>query len=118
MSQSPSLPNGVVTIGSIDAFNNLVNKFRENLIIVEFFADWCNPCKQFKPIYEELQKEYYTKGVIFTRVNSEEFPEVMQQFNIMGVPSMLFIKNKVGKQRTTGAMSRGQFIQIVNSLLS
>jgi thioredoxin len=113
-----SLPNGVITIGSIDAFNNLLHSFRENIIIFEFFADWCGPCKNFRPVYEEIQKLYYEKGVIFARVNSEEFPEVMEQFNIQGVPSMIFVKNGKGLHRLAGALTRTQFLQVLESVIT
>ena len=90
------LPNGVITISSVDIFNEIVNKFRENLIIVEFFADWCVPCKSFRPIYEALQQQYYSKGIIFTRVDSDAFPEVMQQFSIMGYLPCFLLKIRRG----------------------
>jgi thiol-disulfide isomerase/thioredoxin len=98
-------------------FNEIVNTFKKNIIAVEFFADWCNPCRSFKPIYESIQQQYGIKGIIFTRINSEEFAEVSEQFNIMGVPAFIFIKNKKVLQKQSGTMSKGQFVSIIDSLL-
>ena len=75
------IPNGVISISSIDSFNTLVNLYKENLILVDFYADWCQPCKSFKPVYEKTQKQYYDRGVIFARLNTEHLPEVARQFN-------------------------------------
>jgi len=111
------IPHGVITIGSIEKFNEIVNRYLHQLIIVEFFAQWCGPCKSFKPIYESLQPLYEQKGVVFLRIDSEAFPEICTQFNVMGVPAFLFIKEKKGIHRVSGAMLKNQFQNLVDSLL-
>ena len=55
------LPEDVVNIESIDHFNKLVNDY-DSLIIVDFWAQWCGPCKSFAPHFEALQKEYSKMG--------------------------------------------------------
>ncbi|MBD3350124.1 MAG: hypothetical protein GF364_01405 [Candidatus Lokiarchaeota archaeon] len=111
------IPNGVITISSIDAFNRIVNNFRENLIVVEFFTDWCGPCKSFLPIYKKIQRKYYDKGVIFTRINSDNFPEVANQFGIKGVPSLILIRNKKGLKRHVGAIHGHELMSLINQYL-
>lgn len=117
LKQKPSIPNGVITIGSIEKFNEMINIFREHLIVLEFFADWCNPCKSFKPIIEYVQNIYYPKGILFTRIDSDGFPEVSQQFNIMTVPNLLFIKDKKAIHRQSGLMTKTQLIDLIESIL-
>lgn len=109
-----NIPDGIITISSIDAFNRLVNTFHDNLIIVDFFADWCAPCKAFLPIYQKVQQVYYSKGVIFARINSDQFPEVSEQFGIKGVPSLLLIRNKKGLTRYTGALGGKELMELID----
>jgi thioredoxin len=112
-----NIPDGVITISSIDAFNKLVNVYRDNLIIVDFFADWCAPCQSFLPIYQKVQQLYHEKGVIFARINSDQFPEVSEQFGIKGVPSLLLIRNKKGLTRHTGALGGKELMELINKFL-
>jgi thioredoxin len=112
-----NVPDGVITISSIDAFNKLVNGFRENLIIVDFFADWCGPCQSFLPIYQKVQQLYYPKGVIFTRINSDHFPEVSAQFGIKGVPSLILIRNNKGLKKHVGALGGKELMEMINQYL-
>ncbi|MCP4762055.1 MAG: thioredoxin [archaeon] len=112
-----TIPNGVISIGSIDAFNDIVNKYKENLIIVDFYADWCGPCKSFMPVYTRTQQEYFSKGVIFARLNTDHLPEVANQFNIQGVPSLMIIRNKKGLKKHVGALNRKQLKKLIDSFL-
>lgn len=63
--------------------------------VVDFYADWCGPCKRVAPIMEELAKEYKGK-VIFYKVNTDKEREVAGAFGIRSIPSILFIP-KTGK---------------------
>ena len=111
------IPNGVITISSVESFNSIVNSFRKNLILVDFYTDWCQPCKSFKPVYEKVQRMYHDRGVIFARLNTEHFPDVARQFNIQGVPSLMFIKNKKGLKKHVGALNRSQLQQLISYYL-
>ena len=62
------------------------------LAVVDFWADWCGPCKMLSPIIEELDREY--PDVKFCKVNVDEEPELSREFNITGIPTVMFIKNK------------------------
>lgn len=66
-------------------------KFKGDIpAVIDFYADWCGPCKALAPIFEELSQEY--KGKIqFYKVNTEETPEIASLFGIRGIPSLLFI---------------------------
>jgi thioredoxin 1 len=61
-------------------------------VVVDFWADWCHPCKALSPVLEELSAEY--SGMLkFYKINTEENPELSKIYKIKGVPALLFFKN-------------------------
>ncbi|MEM2121423.1 MAG: thioredoxin [Candidatus Woesearchaeota archaeon] len=61
-------------------------------VVVDFWAEWCNPCKALSPVLEELSKEY--DGILkFYKINTEENPELTQMYKIKGIPALLFFKD-------------------------
>jgi len=59
-------------------------------MLVDFFADWCGPCKQLAPIMDELEKKYHGQ-VIFKRVNVDDEAALAQEFGIEAIPTLMFI---------------------------
>lgn len=112
-----SIPHTVVEIKDVDHFNQLVNDYKEHLIIVDNWAPWCGPCRSFAPIYDALQKEFEPKGVIFTKLNVDNHQDIAQQFQVSGIPTTLFIHNKKLVHRQVGMVPKPQFKQIVDSVL-
>jgi thioredoxin 1 len=76
--------------------------------IVDFGASWCMPCKATKPILENLAKEY-ADGVEFIPINADDSREVLEQFQITGVPTVLSIHNGKVVGRVTGAQNEVQY---------
>ena len=113
----PKPPLNVLTIATTEEFWQRLQTYKDYLLIVEFFADWCVPCKQFKPIFDMMPTKYAPKGVVLTRINSETLPEIAQYFNVMGVPSMLFLRHKQVLHRHSGAMTRAQFEDLIQAAL-
>ena len=112
-----SLPNAVINIGSIETYNKIIGGIKDRIIILEFSADWCGPCKMFRPIYDKMQKVYYDRGVVFTSINADHFPQIMAHFGLRGIPSMVFMRNGRAVHVSTGAMSAGSFRRILEDLL-
>lgn len=81
--------------------------------IVDFYADWCGPCKMVAPILEELSKEYKGKVKIY-KVNTEIEQELSMAFGIRSIPSILFIP--VGKQTMmqAGALPKNALTEIID----
>ena len=71
----------------------------DKLVMVDFWAQWCGPCRMLAPIVEELHKDYEGRAVI-GKLDVDNNPNVAQQFGIRSLPTILFIKNGevVGKQ--------------------
>ena len=117
MMTTKQLPDNVVNISSVDHFNEIVNDYKESITIVDFWAPWCGPCRAFAPAFESLQQEYKTNGVIFAKLNVDELGEIAQQFQVSGIPTTLFIKNKKLVHRQVGMAPKDQFAKIIDSVL-
>lgn len=60
-------------------------------VLVDFWADWCGPCKRIAPIFEEVAQEYADK-VIFAKLNVDQNPSISHKFGIRGIPTLLLFK--------------------------
>ena len=58
-------------------------------VFVDFYADWCGPCKMVGPVLEEISKDY--ADIKFVKVNVDDNPEIAQQYGIMSIPTMIFL---------------------------
>jgi thioredoxin 1 len=93
-------------------------KFEGNIpAIIDFYADWCGPCKAVAPILEELKDEYGDKLDIF-KVNTEEQRELSSVFGIQSIPSLLFIPTDGQPQMAMGALPKETFKQAISEVLS
>ena len=84
--------------------------------IVDFYADWCGPCKMVTPILEKLSADYEGKIVIY-KVDTDKEQELAGAFGIMSIPSLLFIPSKGEPQMARGALSREAFVKMINDVL-
>ncbi|WP_434414446.1 thioredoxin [symbiont of Argiope bruennichi] len=75
---------------SIDEFKNILNE--NKLVIVDFYADWCGPCKMLLPVLEEVSKE--KPEICFVKVNVDDFRDLAKQYNVASIPDVFFLKNQ------------------------
>ena len=101
-------------------FNYEVNqewKFEGNKpCIIDFYADWCGPCKMVAPVLEELSKEYEGKIDVY-KIDTEQEQELAGAFGIQSIPSILFVPMEGQPQMTMGAMPKQSFVQVINEVL-
>ncbi len=76
--------------------------------LIDFYADWCGPCKMVAPILEELNEEYKGKLNIF-KVNTEEQQQLAGMFGVQSIPSLLFVPKEGQPQMAQGALSKDSF---------
>jgi len=84
--------------------------------MIDFYADWCGPCKMVAPVLEELQKEYGNNLVIY-KVNTEDERELSSIFGIQSIPSLLFVPIDGQPQMAMGALPKSTFEQAIADVL-
>lgn len=94
-------------------FSDLVLK-SEKLVMVDFWAEWCGPCRQLSPIIDELATEYEGKVAIY-KCNVDENPKVAAQYGIMSIPTMVFFKGEE-IHRIVGGNSKAAIKKVIDEL--
>jgi thioredoxin 1 len=85
--------------------------------LIDFYADWCGPCKMVAPVLEELQKEYGSKLVIY-KVDTEKEGELASMFGIQSIPSLLFVPVSGKPQMAMGALPKASFEKAISEILN
>ncbi len=98
------MPENVIEIHSSEEFNNLLKKYPDKIIIIDFWAVWCGPCMFFAPIFKKLHGEFRS-DFIFVKVNVDENNAIAMKYGISGIPTTLFIKNDEVVNQVVGAMN-------------
>jgi len=84
--------------------------------IVDFYADWCMPCKMVAPVLEELASEYAGKIMVY-KVNTEKETELASVFGIQSIPTLLFIPKEGQPQASMGALPKQTFEKVIKDIL-
>lgn len=88
----------------------------DKLVVIDFWAEWCGPCRLIAPIIHELAEEY-TDKVIFCKVNVDNNSALAGQFGIRNIPTVLFIKGSKVVDKQVGAVPKAKFVEKINALL-
>ena len=84
--------------------------------IIDFYADWCPPCRQLSPLVEEIAKEYEGKIVVY-KVNTDKEKVLAQSLGISSLPTLLYIPAKGKPQITLGAVPRETIVKAIDEIL-
>lgn len=108
-----------------ETFKEKVFNFEENQewkfegdkpAIIDFYADWCQPCKIVEPVLEELSEEYKGKVDVF-RIDTEDQQELAAMFGIKSIPSILFIPQEEQPQMAQGALPKDTLEKAIKDVL-
>lgn len=81
--------------------DNLITETKTGITIVDFWAEWCGPCKIMNPILDNLEKEY-GEDITFGKVNVDGQTDLAEKYNIMSIPSLVVFEDGVAKEKITG----------------
>lgn len=88
----------------------------EEAVLVDFWAEWCGPCKMIAPILEEIATEQAGK-VRIAKVNVDDNPDLARRFDVMSIPTLILFKDGSPQKRMVGAKGKGQLLEDIAEFL-
>ena len=92
-----------------DNFNEIRNS--EGISLIDFYADWCGPCRMVLPIIDEIAAE--RADLLVGKVNVNDNPELAREFGVMSIPTLIVMKDGKIINRASGAKSKSQILEMV-----
>mgnify|MGYP004670386655 FL=1 len=96
------------------------NNFEETIlksktpVLVDFYADWCTPCKMMSPIIEEVSNEFKDK-IIVLKINIDECPDIAQKYSVMSIPTIILFKNGEATKTSVGVTSKEKLVEMIQA---
>jgi thioredoxin 1 len=98
------------------AFDETVNG-SDKPVLVDFWAEWCGPCKMIAPVLEEIAKEQDGK-IVIGKLNVDDNPNTARRFEVMSIPTLMVFQNGSLEKRLVGARSKGQLLDELAAFIS
>ena len=91
---------------------NFNDEIQGKTILVDFYADWCGPCKILSPTVEQIAKE--NSNIKAVKINVDNQQDLAQKYAIRSIPTLVFMENGVEVDRAIGALNKNQILSIIN----
>ena len=91
-------------------FNEIINN---GLVLVDFYAEWCGPCKMLGPVLEEIDSEVTDAKII--KVNVDEHGDIAQKYGVMSIPTLILFKDGVELKKTIGFIPKEDIVEFINN---
>ena len=86
------------------------------VVLIDFWADWCGPCKMFGPIFEKVSEQF--PDLVFAKVDTEAEQQLAGTFNIMSIPTLMIVREQVVVYSQPGAIGEATLVDIVNQAMA
>lgn len=100
---------------STEAFESLLGS-EKGLVLIDFYADWCGPCKMMAPVVEQIAEEYAGKLTV-GKINTDEAQKLVMKYNIMSIPTLMLFQNGQPVDMAVGVQSFAELKELVEKYL-
>jgi len=104
----------LTNITSEEEFNQILNQ--KTKVVVDFYAEWCGPCKQMKITLEQVEKDY--QDIMFVKVNIDSLRNLANKFKVRSIPTVIFFKDGQKVKQFVGAKSKAEISALINNVFS
>ena len=104
---------GDITVLNEDSFEEAISG---GVAVVDFYADWCAPCKMFAPVFAEAANEYEGR-VSFAKVNVDDNGGLAAKYRVLGIPTIVFFKDGEAADRVSGVLDKDSLYGKINAIL-
>ena len=111
-SHTDSVASSKVTQVTSSNFDEVVLN-NEKKVLIDFYADWCGPCKALSPIIDEVSEE--TDNVVFVRINVDDEPKLSDKYGVQSIPTLVLIKNDTEIDRSIGYIEKETLVKFINN---
>ncbi len=102
------MSEGIINLS--DATFDEVVKSADKPVLVDFWAEWCGPCKMIEPVLKDIDLQHGDR-ITIARLNVDDCPEVARRFEVMSIPTLIVFKDGAPAARVVGARGKGQLLE-------